>query len=51
MSEKETVTIAKDEYESLLKDSSKLSALEAWGVDNWCGYEEAMRSLREDNDD
>lgn len=24
----------------------KLEALEKYGVDNWCGYDEAMRELR-----
>ena len=46
----ETVTISKEEYESLLKDSEKLSALEAAGVDNWEGYDSAME-LMEDMED
>lgn len=30
---------------------AKLDALEAFGVDNWDGYSEAMQSLREKNND
>lgn len=30
---------------------NKLDALEAYGVDNWEGYDEAMRSLIEEEDD
>jgi len=41
MSDKETVTIPKEEYESLLRDSDFLSTLEAFGVDSWEGYEDA----------
>ena len=37
----ETVTISKKEYESLLEDSKKLTALENAGVDNWEGFDEA----------
>lgn len=43
----ETVTISKKEYESLLEDSEKLSALEAAGVDNWQGYDDAMEMMKE----
>jgi len=43
----ETVTISKKEYESLLEDSEKLSALEAAGVDNWEGYDDAMEMMQE----
>lgn len=44
----ETVTIKKSEYERLLKDSDWLSCLEAAGVDNWEGMEEAIRIRNED---
>ena len=44
----ETITISKKEYESLLQDSKKLSALEGAGVDNWQGYDEAMELIREE---
>jgi hypothetical protein len=46
----ETVTISKKEYDELLEESKKLSALESWGVDNWSGYDEAMRDLRENEE-
>jgi hypothetical protein len=42
-----TVTISKEEYESLLEASDKLLALEGAGVDNWEGYDEAMELLNE----
>lgn len=43
----DTVTITKEEYESLKRDSVILQALYANGVDNWEGYGEAL----EDSDD
>jgi hypothetical protein len=43
----ETITISKKEYESLLKDSKKLSALEAAGVNNWDGYDYAIELMQE----
>ena len=46
----ETVTISKKEYESLLEDSEKLSALEAAGVDNWEGYDNAMEMMKDMED-
>ncbi len=51
MSEQETVTIPKEEYESLLKDSDFLSALEAFGVDNWDGYHDAYLEVYGDEDE
>lgn len=41
------VTITKAEYEQLQIDSDKLSCLEAIGVDNWQGYDDAMEMFRE----
>lgn len=41
------VSISKAEYESLLAAERELAALEAAGVDNWIGYEAAMRSLEQ----
>lgn len=38
----EMVTITKAEYEDLKRDSLMLSKLEAYGVDNWSGYGEAV---------
>ena len=46
----ETVIISKRDFDKLNRDSRELAALEAWGVDNWEGYSEAMRSLREDEE-
>lgn len=40
-----TVTITKDLYDQLIKDSNFLSALEGAGVDNWGGYDDAIESL------
>ena len=48
MEENKTIIITKAEYERLLIDSSLLSALETYGVDNWEGYDEARSSI-EDN--
>lgn len=47
---KETVTLSKREYDDLCQRSEELAALEALGVDNWDGYEEAMQSLKEKDD-
>jgi len=46
----ETVTIAKSEYERLVKDSEFLGALEACGVDNWGGYSDAWDLMDEEED-
>ena len=40
-----TVKIDKDTLLQLIKNSEKLAALEAEGVDNWEGYYEAMKEL------
>ncbi|WP_404377853.1 hypothetical protein [Vreelandella aquamarina] len=44
-SKPETVTISRSEYDQLLAAQAKLRALEAMGVDNWSGYEQAMQQL------
>lgn len=41
----ETVTITRQEYDRLLAAQAKLDALEAAGVDNWTGYDDAMEIL------
>lgn len=46
----ENVTIPRGEYESLLHDRRKLTALENAGVDNWDGYDFAMEALEEEDD-
>ena len=43
------IHITMKEYEELLKNSDKLSALEQAGVDNWQGYPDAMYILEEMN--
>jgi hypothetical protein len=43
----DVLVIAKKSYDSLCEDSKKLTALEAAGVDNWEGYDNAMDILRE----
>jgi hypothetical protein len=40
------ITLSKYEYETLIKYAQKLSYLEAYGVDNWEGYDLAMRDYR-----
>ena len=42
----ETVTIFKKKYDYLKMQDLKLQTLEGWGVDNWCGYDEAMETLK-----
>lgn len=46
----ETVTIPKAEYEKLLEDQFWLSCLESAGVDNWGGYDEAIKLFKEDEE-
>jgi len=43
----EMITIEVRRYEELLKEEAKLEALEACGVDNWQGYDDAMGLMRE----
>ena len=38
----EIIVITNKEYENLLERDNMLSALEGAGVDNWCGYDDAM---------
>jgi hypothetical protein len=44
----DAVILTKEEYNYLVKRDEKLEALESYGVDNWCGYGEAMMSLEEE---
>ena len=44
----EMVTITKREYERLMKRDDWLGYLEAAGVDNWQGIEEAIRMRNEE---
>lgn len=41
----EEVTISRKEYDQLRAAQAKLDALEAAGVDNWSGYDDAMEQL------
>lgn len=43
--------ISVKEYDRLLRDSAFLDALEAAGVDNWCGYDEAWRIFEDVEED
>lgn len=46
-----TYTITGPRLASLLKAEAKLDALEAYGVDNWSGYGDALGEEGEDFDD
>ena len=39
-----TVTIGETRYKELIRDEAILAALDAAGVDNWDGYDEALAS-------
>lgn len=41
-----TVKISKELFKKLQEDQQVLSALEASGVDNWDGYEDALAPIR-----
>lgn len=45
------VTIPQSEYNRLRRNSIVLSNLEAAGVDNWCGWDEAMEMAQVDLDE
>ena len=42
----EKIEIKKSEYDRLVKAEDKLACLEACGVDNWSGYDDAMEMFR-----
>ena len=46
----ETVTISKAEYDKLYDAAEWLSYLERAGVDNWDGFDEAIRLREEDEE-
>lgn len=46
----DTVNIPRNEYEELLERSAWLEALEAAGVDNWEGYDNASDIYNERNE-
>ena len=39
----EMITISKEEYDKLIERNTWISALEEAGVDNWEGYDEAIK--------
>ena len=51
MTNEETVTISKKEYESLLEDQKFLIALRGAGVDNWQGIDFVYELLREEENE
>lgn len=46
-----SVLISRADLIELLKKSNKLSALSAYGVDNWEGYNEAMYNMEDEPDE
>lgn len=44
-----TWTLSQAEYQELKQRDRELTALEAFGVDNWEGYGEAMQALGEED--
>lgn len=47
----EIITITRAEYESLLDADHELSVFYANGVDNWEGYDEALKQFHEERED
>lgn len=45
--QEETVTISKKVYDQLLDSQIFLDCLESMGVDNWSGYDEAVKEYRQ----
>lgn len=43
-----TVTLTAEEYEELVNQTILLDCLEACGVDNWVGYDDAREMYREE---
>lgn len=50
MFDKKMITISQVKYDKMVQDLNFLSALQAAGVDNWSGYEEAQNIFSEEND-
>ena len=44
---KDTIEIPLKEYEELIQSSLMLECLTGCGVDNWCGYDDAMELFEE----
>lgn len=51
MDNEEWITITKQHYDRLVASSDWLECLEAAGVDNWQGYDEAVRIYNEEISD
>ena len=47
----ETVTISKAEYARLSDEAARMDALREAGVDNWQGWDDAMKIYRESLED
>lgn len=47
----ETVTISIEEYEQLLDSAHFLECLQAMGVDNWQGYDDACKMYQEEGEE
>ncbi len=47
----DTVELTRKEYDQLVRDSEWLSCLSAAGVDNWEGYDEAIRMFHASEDE
>ena len=45
----DTITITIDEYDQLVTNQKLLYALQAYGVDNWCGYDDAVKRHNVEN--
>jgi hypothetical protein len=45
----EEVTVTKKEYDQLIKDQRLLNLLEAYGVDSWGGWDQAIEALVEED--
>ena len=50
MSQEETITISRKEYDALKKDARILEALYAGGVDNWEWYGDALSSIEDEKE-
>ena len=42
------IEILESEYKALVRDANFLACLEAIGVDNWQGYDDAIKMFKED---
>ena len=47
MSDDKKISISKEEYDALLRDSILLNCLQMMGVDNWMWYDDAIEQYQE----